>query len=155
MVSVLFHHLSRWKATWINNLVFICENNETTSLLSFLILLQCWSKFKKKTNPNLFSFLLLRQKCSTRFGGSGWIWHTGEYRVRTWEQHCEMQRKTQEKVVVGRGRGGNYNQAKSTLILPRGLQTARFRLPKSAVLTDQWIWSLIGSVCALWRVESV
>lgn len=115
-MSVLSHRLTWRKVRSIGNLGFIRGNGETTSLLLFyFILLQRSSKCKNKKS-DIYSFLLLWQKCSTRFGGSGGFLLD--------EDTGTLQSQTQE---VG---GGGYNQAKSTLILPR----RHARLPNSAAL---------------------
>lgn len=87
--------------------VFIWENNKAVSLI---------------IHKN--SFLLLSPNCSTRFFGGGFEVDLSRRRVSDRKMGTSSDlwhtRETQEVVGGGgaEGRGGNYNQANSTLILP-------------------------------------
>lgn len=155
MASAFFHHLSWWKARWINYPVFICENNETSPLsFFFLILLHCVDQnLKKKKIQTCTHFYCYGKSVAADLGVPGGFSTRENIEREHGNNIVKCKVKHRKRLRVGRGRGGNYNQAKSTLLFPRGLQTTRFRLHKSAVLTD--LKSLICSVRALWRLESV
>lgn len=66
-----------------------------------------------KKKPMILVSTVLVQNCSSRFWGLRW--------TETWEpvQTCDVQGKHRKRSGEGsEGRGGNYNQANSTLILP-------------------------------------